>query len=521
VTGRLAQPIRNQSIADGSRGSAQITQAVRGTALNTLGSVFGATASFVTVGVVTNVYGQAGAGLFFAATAAFTLAANSARLGAESGLMYFVSRFRADDRHGEIPALIRTALAATGAAAVVVGLVGLLLAPALGGLITEDGRSAATATTMLRLLALAVPTYSVGQAIFGATRGFGTMRPAVLIGQIARPLGQLILVLAVAIVTDEVWPLALAWAISSTLSVVSAGAWLRKRLSAVTGRSFSKQHPSSNEVRNEYWRFTAPRALSDLLSASLDRLDVLLVAILIGEVGAGLYGASSRLILAGQLVMVATAQSMAPLLSANFLKGRHFEAQRLLRTVSGWNVTLLWPVFICLAFGSKTALSVFGPEFTEATPVVVVLSLAFLIITGLGMGDTLLTMTGDSVSSLVNHAIALTIMVGSAVVLLPMVGTIGAAWAWALSRVVLRLLAVARVWQTKRVHSFGLPMITAAAVAAVAYVPAGVAGRVLIGESVAAVGTHLALGAAIHLGLLLRFRRRLELDQLLAIVSRR
>ncbi len=530
---------------------AQITQAARGTALNLAGAIIGAVVSFVTVGLITNTYGKAGSGLFFAATAAFTLAANAARLGAESGLTYFVARLRADQRHRAIPGVVRTALTATGVAALTLGLTGLLLAPRISDLLTSEPDAGAVSATMIRILALAVPTFALSQAMFGATRGFGTMRPSVLAGQIIRPLSQLGLVLTVVLVTGDVWPLAIAWAVSSTLTMATVGVWLRKRLSLIRRKhGVAEPLPPSaspaslpattvvdedadedgepDEFRDgrplakgEYWRFTGPRAAADLLSASLERLDVLLVAIIVGEVGAGMYGASNRLILAGQLMMIATAQSMAPLLSANFLKGRHEDAQRVLRTISGWNVTLLWPVFICLAFGAKTALSVFGSEFSDASSLVVVLSIAFLVIIGLGIGDTLLVMTGDSMASLINHAIALAVMIGAALTLLPSVGIIGAAWAWALSRITLRALAVARVWHTKRVHALGPPMLTAVLVATVSYVPVGIGARLLFGESVAAVACHVIVGGLIQLGLLTRFRRRLELDQLIATVTRR
>ncbi len=499
---------------------AQITQAARGTALNLAGAIIGAIVSFVTVGLITNAYGKAGSGLFFAATAAFTLAANAARLGAESGLTYFVSRFRAADRHRSIFSVVRQALVATGSAAGLLGLLGLVAAPHLSGLLTTDSASRDISTTMIRILAVAVPTFALSQAMFGASRGFGTMRPSVLAGQIIRPTSQLLAVLAVVVLSDEVWPLAVAWALASTITMLTIGTWLRGRLSQVRTRAAERGGDDTVSGR-EYWRFTGPRAAADLLSASLERLDVLLVAIIIGEVGAGMYGASNRLILAGQLMMIATAQSMAPLLSANFMKGRHEDAQKVLRTISGWNVTLLWPVFICLAFGAKTALSVFGSEFSDASSLVVVLSLAFLLIIGLGIGDTLLVMTGDSVASLINHAIALAVMVAVALTLLPTVGIVGAAWAWAASRVVLRALAVGRVWHTKRVHALGLPILTAMSVAALAYVPTGIMARMVFGESFAAIVLHVAAGAVIQLAMVARFRNVLEIDQLIATVARR
>jgi O-antigen/teichoic acid export membrane protein len=509
--------------------SGQVDKAARGTALNLAGSVIAAVVSFVTVGVITNVYGKTGAGVFFAATAAFTLAANAARLGAESSLTYFVSRLRADEGHRLLPAVIKTALGATAGLAGLLGIAGLLGAPLISDLVTTDPQYASTATTMIRVLALAVPTFALSQAMFGASRGFGTMRPAVLAGQIVRPVTQLAFVVLAIIVSDEIWPLAVAWAASSVLTMATVGTWLHRRLGSVKRRYITEAEDlggvDSGTERagfspRAYWRFSAPRALSDLLSSMLERLDVLLVAILVSEAGAGMYGASNRLILAGQMMMVATAQSMAPMLAANFLKGQLDEAQRVLRTISGWNVTLLWPVFLCLAFGAETALSVFGSEFTEAAPLVVVLSVAFLIITGLGVGDTMLMMTGDSVASLINHAIALAVMLGTAVVLLPNYGIIGAAWAWAASRVLLRLLAVGRVRYTKGIHAMGRPVIVAAAVAIVAYVPTGIVIHDLL-SGWTAVAAHVTVGGAVHLLALTRTHRVLELDQLLGVVAKR
>lgn len=531
----LADPPARQN-QDGSHPQDTVDKAARGTALNLAGSIIAAVVSFVTVGVITNVYGKTGAGVFFAATASFTLAANAARLGAESGLTYFVSRFRADDGHRMIPSVVKTALGATAAIAGLFGVAGLLGAPLLSELVTTDPRYAKTATTMIRILALAIPSFALSQAMFGATRGFGTMRPAVLAGQIVRPLTQLAFVVFATLISDEIWPLALAWAASSVLTMATVGSWLVRRLGSVKRRyqnntsdepTYEESDESADQStvgktfnRRDYWRFSAPRAFSDLLSSMLERLDVLLVAILVSEAGAGMYGASNRLILAGQMMMVATAQSMAPMLAANFLKGQLDEAQRVLRTISGWNVTLLWPIFLCLAFGAETALSVFGSEFTEAAPLVVVLSLAFLIITGLGMGDTMLMMTGDSIASLINHGIALFVMLGTAIVLLPNYGIIGAAWAWAASRVLLRLLAVGRVHHTKGIHAMGAPVIVAAAVAVAAYVPAGIVIHQLLGGW-GAVFTHVVVGGLIHLLLLTRTHRVLELDQLLAVVARR
>jgi O-antigen/teichoic acid export membrane protein len=511
VDGRAGSGVTAEHDRSGRSG---VRSAARGSALNLVGAVTASAVSFFTVGLITNSYGRAGAGLFFSATAIFTLAANGARLGGESGLTFFVSRLRADDGHGALTSLMVTALGATAAAGTVLAVAGVVFAPRLASALTTEPANVETMTVMIRILAVAVPAFAVGQALFGATRGFGTMRPSVLSGQIVRPLAQLAFVVGVLLITTEIWPLAAAWAAASVIATIPAAIWLRRRLGRITT-------PRSPFRVLDYWRFTAPRALTDLVSSALERLDVLLVAYFLSETEAGLYGASNRLIVAGQLMMYATSQSMAPHLSASFLQGRYADAKSLLNTVTAWNVTLLWPMFLGLAFGADTVLRAFGDGFVDGAPVVRVLALSLLIIIGLGVGDTLLLMTGDSVASLLNHAVALAMMVLTSALLLPRVGLIGAAWAWALSRILIRGLAVIRVWQTSRVHVFGRPVVIAGVIALAAYVPTGLAAHRLIDNGVTAIAAHALGGLTVQLALAARFRNDLEFDQLLMVLARR
>lgn len=497
----------------GSGDQTGVRSAARGSALNLVGALTAAVLSFFTVGVITNRYGESGAGLFFSATAVFTLAANGARLGGESGLTFFVSRLRADNGHGALKPLMVTALGATLTASVGLAVAGVVFARPLAEILTTDPVNVDSMTIMLQVLALAIPTFALSQALFGASRGFGTMRPSVLSGQIVRPMAQLIFVAAAVAISTEIWPVAVAWAAASFVAMIPAALWLHRRLRRVT-------RPPLAFRALDYWRFTTPRAMTDLVSSALERLDILLVAYFLTETDAGLYGASNRLIVAGQLLMYATSQSMAPHLSASFFQGRYDDAKALLNTVTGWNVTLLWPMFLGLAFGADTVLRAFGDGFAEGAPVVRILAFSLMIIVGLGVGDTLLLMTGDSVASLLNHAAALTVMVTTSAILLPRVGLIGAAWAWALSRIMIRGLAVIRVWQTSRVHSFGRPVMMAGLISLLAYVPTGLAAHRLVANEVAAIAVHAVSGLAVQLALAYQFRRDLEFDQLLTVIGR-
>ncbi len=495
-------------------GSDRIRQAARGSAFNLFGAVSAAVVSFFTVGLITNTFGASRAGVFFAATALFTLAANGARLGAESSLTFFVSRLRAEDRRGAVASVTATALRATTSVGLIFALVGFLGADTIAAALADSQANTRSLATMIRILAVAAPAFSLSQAMFGASRGFGTMRPSVIAGQLVRPFCQLALVGVVILVADDVAALAWAWAGGALMSLVVIAVWLRRRLKRI-------EAPADAFRATEYWRFATPRAMTDLVSSALERLDLLLVAYVLGEVQAGLYGASNRLIVAGQLMMFATSQSMAPHLSAAFGRGDDEEARNVLHTVSAWNVLLLWPVFLTMAFQSETILRMFGEEFTDGARLVQIFSVALVVIIGLGVGDTLLLMTGRSLASLVNHLIALATMVGLSLILLPRVGVVGAAWAWAASRIIIRLLAAVRVWQSNRIHGLGRPVLVAAAIALIAFVPAGwLAGR-LTANGLWAIVAQVALGTFIQIVLAARYRETLELDQLVGTVRRR
>ena len=508
----MARALSTAAVADGD--GAAVRSAARGSALNLFGAVTAAVLGFVTVGVITNNYGRVGAGLFFSATAIYTLAANATRLGGESALTFFVSRLRAAGRGGAVRSVVTTALTATAIASVLAALIGVLLAPSLADWLTSDADNRATMTTMVRILAVGVPAFALSQSMFGATRAFGTMRPSVIAGQIVRPVAQLVLVTLAVVLSTELWPAAAAWAFSGLLMMLIVGWWLRRRLGTVVGRA-------DPVAPGRYWRFAGPRALSDLVSSALERVDILLVAYLLSEADAGLYGVSNRLVVAGQLLMYATAQASAPQLAGYFERNRLDSASSLLNTITSWNVTLLWPALFALAFGAEPVLGLFGDEFGDAAPVAVVLAVSLLVVVGIGMGDTLLLMTGDSVASLINHLVSLAVMIGASVVLLPRIGVVGAAYAWGLSRVLLRGLAVVRVWRSNGVHSYGRSVIAAVAAATVAWVPTGFVAHRLLADGFGAIIVHIALAGLIHAALAYRLRRQLELDRLVRLMAGR
>ncbi len=484
----------------------ETSRAVRGSAFNIAGAAVQTLLGFAVVFVVTNAYGTSGAGLFFTAAALFTLAGNGARLGTEASLTYFVARLRATGRRGEIRSLILQALIPTALVSTVLGLGAAIGAAPIAELVADRPTEL---MPMIRILGLALPSWSLTSALLGASRGFGTMRPSVFASQIVRPTAQLAFVAIVVLASDLLWPLALAWAAAATVALIPLAIWTIRRVGAI--------EDDHGPFTDRFWPYAGPRAGTDLVNATLERVDLLLVGGLVGSAAAGLYSAANRLILAGQMVMMATNQAMAPQLSARFAVDDRAAARDLLRNVIAWNVLLLWPAFIGLAFTADEVLPLFGPDFAEAGPLVIVLSVSLMLVVGIGVGDLVLLMTGSSLGSLVNNVVALVVMIVMSVVLLPRVGVVGAAWAWAASRLCLRVLSTYQVWRRTGIHPFGPLVGLSVFTTLTAWVPAGVVST-LVPSDPASVVTMASIGLAAQAALCFGFRRRLGLDELVSML---
>ena len=93
--------------------------AARGGLANTAGSAFAGFAGVVVTWLVARGLGPAYAGAFFATTAMFVLAGGVAKLGTQTGLVYWLARLRTTGRSHLLGACLRTALVPVTVLAVV------------------------------------------------------------------------------------------------------------------------------------------------------------------------------------------------------------------------------------------------------------------------------------------------------------------------------------------------------------------------------------------------------------------
>src|SRR5262249_51983404 len=306
----------------------KLAEVARGSTLNLAGAAFSGAAAVALTVVVTRSFSKPLAGAFFTAISLFLIAETAATLGGYVGLVNFIAGLRSLGQEGRVSAILRAAIvpvtvvSVSMAAALVLAAGPLTRAGIFAGQLGPAGATHAAAIAALRWLAVALPFAALLDTLLGATRGYRDMRPTVVLDRLGRSGLQLLGVLVAALM-GAAGLLAPLWALPYLPAALLAGLWLRRirprrglppggapapaarggrrRSAAAVARRpapaawsglVSKQ--LARPDARGFWRFTAPRAVAALAQITIQRLDIVLVAILRGPAEAAIYTAATR-----------------------------------------------------------------------------------------------------------------------------------------------------------------------------------------------------------------------------------
>jgi O-antigen/teichoic acid export membrane protein len=488
----------------------------RGGALNLVGGAADAILGFLLVLVVTRGLGPEAAGPFFVAVALFKILSNTAELGADTGLMRMIPRYRVLGRIHDVRRSLVVGLGPVVLVATVLGTVAFALGPQLSRVLSRGDPG--QISPYIRLLAPFLPLSAVLTVSLAATRGFGTMLPAVAVDRIGRAgLQPLLVFLAIASGLGT-GAIALAWAVPMGIGMVAAVAWLLRLLDRAERGVGPPSGPgvATRRLAGEFWRFTAPRGLAGFFHVSMLWLATLLLGALASTREAGIYAASTRYLLVGTLAGVAVLQVTGPKISELLASNDRERASVLYQTATAWLMALVWPLYLTIAIFAPLLLDAFGPGFASGQAPLLILGLTMLVTTGTGPVDVVLLMGGKSSWNLLNTLVAVTLNIVLNIVLIPRFGIVGAAVAWSASLLVNNLAPLVQVRRFLGLHPFGpaYPRVALAALASFGAI--GLLVRLVAGTSLPAFVLSAALSSAVYVGLLWSFRDALRLRVLRA-----
>jgi O-antigen/teichoic acid export membrane protein len=488
----------------------------RGGVINLIGNLVSGILGFVVIILVTRGLHARRAGLFFEALALFSILSNTVELGADDGLVRMVSRHRMLHRLQDIRrtievGLVPVLLGGTLAAAAI-----LIFAPQLAHVLIKGGDLSGSLVPYIRLLAAFLPLSAATTVLLAASRGFGSMVPTALIDSIGLPVLRAIMVVVVLAAGFGGAAVTIAWASPLVLAAAAAVIVLLRQVR----RSEPDERGSSGGVRatwtlaGEFWRFAAPRGVSAVIGVSIYWLDTLLVGALLGPQQAAIYTAATRFIILGFVVLGAVQFITAPLVSALLADGGALRAQAVYQTATQWLMLPTWPIYLLLGIFAPLFLSVFGPGFEAGHGALTLIALAMLVSTAAGPCSVVLLMGGKSGWTLMVAAISLAMNIVLNLTLIPHLGINGAAIAWTCSIVFNNLCGIALVRVLLRLSPFSEGALLLGGSALVLFGGLGLAGRLVLGPTLAGLLASGVPATALYAALLSSRRTLLHLSEL-------
>lgn len=481
-----------------------------------LGATVNAVFGYALVTLVTRGLGAYGAGAVFTGVAAFTILCNACKLGADTGLVRFVSGDLATTGGRAVGALLRSAVlpgavASTAAAAL------LFLSPwtatsLLPNLAPDD------AVTLVRLFAVFLPLATVTLILLGATQGYGTVIPFVGVEQIGKPVLRVLIAVPVVLLAPGVLTLAAAWLVPTLAGFVIACLAVRGR------RRTSPPRPPGADAaaaRRGFWAFAGPRAVSSVFDISAVWVGVVLLSSLATSEEAGIYTAVGRVVIAATLLQLAIRLAVAPEISRLLAVGDLPQACHLHRVSTRWIVLFSWPLLVLLTSFPGTVLSLFGPEFEQGAAALMVLCVASAVNVGVGNAQTVLLMAGKSSWHLAVTGVAFTVQLTVGLLAVPRLGVLGAALSWGAATVVENLVSAALVRRHPGFTIIDHGYLVATAAGLGLTVPLVLSARLLAGDTTVGLTVAVILGIFAFGISLWRFRTPLDMRELVGVLRER
>ncbi len=428
----------------------------RGASLNLVGAACTKLALLAITVVLSWRLGASAVGRYAQAYALLTVLVAVAELPLGSGVTRFVAMHRADRDVGALRGSVRLAIGGTVACSVLLAGALFAFASVAAHQVFQD----AGLVTPLRLVAVALPPAALAETALLATVGFSRMRARAFVKLVLEPLVRLGLTVGLILVGVGLIGAMVALVMSSILEAVLAVRALRRYLGPVAA-------PPRYQPR-ALVAFSLVSGTAWLATNGLVWADTLILGALRSSAEVGVYAVATRIVALATFVMPAVSQAFAPRITDLYHRGRHSELRHAYYVVTGWNLALSLPAFVLLLAFPAQLLGLFGPSFSVAVTVTVVLVAGQLVNAATGPGGMMLTMSGRPGWGLADNVATLALNVALNLVLIPRYGIVGAAVAWSASLIVCNGARVVQVWLLLRMAPFGLGQLRTFAAAAVA-----------------------------------------------------
>lgn len=362
-------------------------------------------------------HGATVTGVFVLCQASLDIASKLGLLGFDRGVLTFAARHRATGDEEGVYRSIAQALTVTALCSLV--LVALLEAvvPALCQVLRRSDL-----VDPLRIMTPGILFWVLTAVLVHAARAVRVMKHEIAVKSVVEP----VTLFACAFLLRPHLPgvEGLAWSfLIATAAGTTAAAVLFGRLYAL--RRVARLL-LAREGRAAFTRFSSFIGVYDLLNLLLQRVDLLLLSRFGSPAAVGVYGLAQNAAFTFKKVRQSFDPITIPVLAAAGARARPDELLGHFRTVTRWVLVINLALLGVAAFGSRLIMGIFGQDFTAGAVPLVLLTVAVLLNTVLGVSELFILIERPALN-LLNTVVAIVVAAGLGLLLIPRHGMTGAA----------------------------------------------------------------------------------------------
>jgi O-antigen/teichoic acid export membrane protein len=398
----------------------QVERVARGVGVGSAGQGLGRLLGYATHAAVAWMYGPAQLGFYAVGITVVQVASILSQLGLDNGVVRYVAHHGAGGDTARVRGTILQALAVTLALSLALSV--LLFAGA--GFLAEEVFGKPFLETMFRAFAVGLPFLTFMSMALWVTQGFGILKYAAFVGQVARPLANLALLVFFYLLGVQILGAVAAYVLSMAFGAALALACLPR---VFPGLLAGKARYEGRELS----AVSAPMIVANVTQYSNLWTAVVVLGVFEPVPTVGVYSAAARTAALSTLVLIAFGGVFSPLAAGLYRQERLGDLSRLYGDVSRWAFTGAFAFFLVTVPLAPDIMLFFGREFAHGWPVIVVISAAQLFNSSVGPTARLLAMTGHQNSVMVSTLGSALAAVALNLLLVPAYGVAGAAAATA------------------------------------------------------------------------------------------
>lgn len=422
-----------------------LSKIAKGAGIVFSGTLLGKALLFFYAIFIARVFGTEGVGIYYLGLTITTFIVSISLIGLDTAVVRFVSLYNGER---DINRMKGTILSCTGIA-MVISIVTAIFLYVFANTISSHFFKEPGLKNVLRLFSISIPFIALTRVFLASTRGLKLMQYTVYTNDMAEiGLRFFFTFILVYLLGFKLEGLVIANVMASILAAFLAFYYATRFIPII-----DKKIKPILEFKG-LLKFSIPLVFSRFLLTLISSVDTFMLGYFSSAASVGIYNIAIRLVNVAALTRPAFHQIFNPFVADLHNRNEIKKLGGLFKVLSKWIFTISFPLFLLLIFFPKYFLNAFGEGFLGGSACLMVISLAYLLNSTLGLSASLLVMSGRSDLALKNNLCAVISNIILNYLLIPKFGVLGAAIGTGISLVILNLLRLTEVFYLMKIHPY-------------------------------------------------------------------